>query len=354
MGTPMTLPAAVDVRSAPAVTPLLGFLAGDHAAAIARVWPAPHEAFLALPTARRHAAAILAARGNATPAHVEWMAARARDGDLAAELFGRDPPGGLVKALGRMGEILWRAEDYDRFLALFGEAAACVLIRHMKTLRPETLGIMAALPPRLRQASIVAHLGTDDQAAADLAAAWALALRVRGQGAAPDLSQRLGRAGTLAALFGMARDAIQPLAFGPGSPPPELPAPFLPVRQLDALNAAALEFRNCLRDFVGDIAAGRMAVYVWRGPGGPAAVALRHDPAGWRLAEARGRDNAELGDEAVMAIVVAVREAGVRTGESWGWLHRRLEDRADDTPAHTPPAPPASWRAQLGLGNIWD
>jgi hypothetical protein len=83
-------------------------------------------------------------------------------------------------------------------------------------------------------------------------------------------------------------------------------------------------------------------------------VALRQDPAGWRLAEARGRDNADLGDDAVMAIVAGVREAGVRTGESWGWLHRRLEDRADDTPAHVAPAAPATWRAQLGLGNIWD
>ena len=97
-----------------------------------------------------------------------------------------------------------------------------------------------------------------------------------------------------------------------------------------------------------------MAVFVWRGSGGPAAVALRQDPAGWRLAEARGRDNADLGDEALMAIVAAVREAGVRTGESWGWLNRRLEDRADDTPAHVPAPVAANWRAQLGLGNLWD
>ncbi|MFN3912360.1 hypothetical protein [Hyphomonas sp.] len=354
MGTPMTLPAAVDLRSAPVVTPLLDFLAGLHAPALACIWPSPHAEFLALPAARRHVAAILAGRSTCSAAHLRWMVDRARDGELAAELFGREPPGGLMKALGRMGEVLWTYTDYVRFLDLFGEESACILIRHTKALRAETLSLVALLPPSLRQASILTHLGTDDRAAADLVAAWAIALRLRGAGAAPGLAQRLGRAATAGALFGMARDMIQPLAFGAAGPPPDLPAPFQPVRQLEALNAAALEFRNCLRDFVGDLAAGRMAVYVWRGDGGPAAIALRQDPAGWRLAEARGRDNAELDDGVLGAIAAAVQSAGVRTGESWGWLHRRLEDRACDAPAGSDPVPADGWRLRLGLGNIWD
>ncbi|MEQ9506753.1 MAG: hypothetical protein RLO80_10825 [Hyphomonas sp.] len=350
MGTPMTLPAVqTHVRTQP-VSPLLDFLAGVHAPAIAHLWPAPHGEFLALPAARRHAAAILAAR--CVP-HVQWMAARARDGDLAAELFGKPPPGGLMKALGRMGEILWAPQDYDRFLDLFGEEAACGLIRHMKVLRADMLRVIDVLPPPLRQASVVTHLGADDGAVADFVAAWGIALRVRGIAAGPDIAQRFGRATGKAALFEMARDVIRPLDFGPAGAAPELPRPFERVQHLDTLSSTALEFRNCLRDFVADLASGRMAVFVWRGAGGPAAVALRHDPAGWRLAEARGRDNADLGDEALMAIIVAVREAGVRTGESWGWLHRRLEDRADDTPSHVP-APPANWRARLCLGNLWD
>ena len=354
MGTPMTLPAVNGKVRVQPVSPLLAFLAGEHAEAIARLWPAPHGEFLALPAARRHAAAILASRPDSSPAHVEWMVARARDGDLAAELFGRDAPGGLMKALGRMGEVLWPSEDYSRFLALFGEAEACILIRHMKALQPATLAVVAALPPPLRQASVVTHLGTDEAAVADLAAAWAIALRVRGEASSGELAQRFGRAPGRAALFEMAREVIAPKAFAVTPAAPMLPPPFQLVGRLNLLAATALEFRNCLRDFVVDIASGRMAVFIWRGEGGPAAVALRHDPAGWRLAEARGRDNIDLGDEALMAIVVAVREAGVRTGESWGWLHRRLEDRADDTPANVAPAQPVSWRSQLGLGNLWD
>lgn len=98
MGTPMTLPDTAALARAVPVTPLLAFLAGGHAGAIARIWPAPHEDFLALPAARRHAAAILAGRAEYPPAQVQWLAARARDGDLAAELFGGEAPGGLMKA----------------------------------------------------------------------------------------------------------------------------------------------------------------------------------------------------------------------------------------------------------------
>lgn len=354
MGTPMTLPAALDMRPAPAVSPLLAFLAGGHAAAMARIWPSPHEAYLALPAARRHAAAILAGRADYPATRLEWMVTRARDGELATELAGADVPGGLMKALGRMGEVLWQPEDYVRFLGLFGEESACGLIRHMKALRPETLVVIAGLPPALRQASIVTHLGTDEGAVADLAAAWSAALRIRGAAAAPDIAQRFGRAGSQAALFGMARDAIQPLAFGPVARPPELPRPFHAVRRFETLSSTALEFRNCLRDFVADLASGRMAVFVWRGEGGPAAVALRHDPAGWRLAEARGRDNADLTDEVLMGIVAAVQAAGVRTGESWPSLLRRLEDRSWEAPPQAGPAFAGNWRSRLALGNIWD
>jgi hypothetical protein len=224
----------------------------------------------------------------------------------------------------------------------------------MKVLRPAMLATVAGLPAPLRQASIVTRLGTDEAAVADLAGAFALALRIRGAAALPDIVQRLGRAGSPGALFGMARDVIQPVDFGPPGPAPELARPFYPVRRFETLSSTALEFRNCLRDFVPDLASGRMAVFVWRGEGGAAAIALRQDPAGWRLAEARGRDNADLPDEALMAIVAAVQAAGVRTGESWSGLLRRLEDRAYDAPAQPAAAQPPNWRARLGLGNIWD
>lgn len=354
MGTPMTSPAALVDRGVWPVTPLMAFLAREHADGLARVWPAPHEDFLMLPAARRHGAAILVARGGYSAQRLQWLAARARDSEFAAELYGPHPPGGVMKALGRMGETLWTAAAYQDFLDLFLEDAARLLIRHMQALRPEVMAVLAVLPPRLRLAAVVAHLGTDRPAAADIASAWAMALRVRGEAAAGDIAQRFSRAKSWQALFETAGQVIQPLALGAVLPPPELPQPFQPVRRLEMLSNIALEFRNCLRDFLPDIAAGHMAVWVWRGEGGPAAVALRRDPAGWRLAEARGHGNDDLTDEVLMDIVAAVRAAGGRTGESWMVLNRRLADRIHDAPQEPQQQPAASWRAQLALGYLWD
>lgn len=58
MGMPMAL-LHMRPKGHAVQTPLLGFLAGPHADVIAKAWPAPHSGFLTLPTARRHAAAIL-------------------------------------------------------------------------------------------------------------------------------------------------------------------------------------------------------------------------------------------------------------------------------------------------------
>lgn len=354
MGTPMALSALLAPGQSQPVTPLMAFLAGEHAEVMARVWPAPHEEFFMLPAARRHAAAILAARGGYTAERLQWLATRARDGDLASAIFGAHAPGGVMKALARMGEVLWPAPAYRTFQDLFLEEAAQRLIRHIAVLRADMLAVMAVLPPLLRQAPILTRLGTDQSAAADLAAAFAMALRVRGEEAGGDIAQRFGRAKGWRPLFEKAQLVIQPLALGQLLPPPELPQDFQPVRRLEMLSNVALEFRNCLRDYVADIAAGRMAVWVWRGQGGPAAVALRRDAAGWRLAEARGRDNAPLADEALMEIVAAVRAAGARTGESWAILQRRLEDRIHQAPEDHIPLPAPGWRDQLALGYLWD
>ena len=83
MGMPMTLMHVRPKGCAAIQTPLLGFLAGPHAGVIAEAWPAPHSGFLTLPTARRHAAAILlasrmqaaiAGRDFVTPDDVKDMA----------------------------------------------------------------------------------------------------------------------------------------------------------------------------------------------------------------------------------------------------------------------------------------
>ncbi len=354
MGTPMTL-LHVRPKGHAVQTPLLGFLAGPHADIIARAWPAPHSGFLSLPTARRHAAAILLAnaeglRGTDIVRAVE----RGRDRDVARLLVNSEPPGGLMKAMGRLGEVLWAASDYARFLGLFAEEEAGRVLRHMKVIAADRLALIGALPAPLRRAGIIANLPVRAVAVEELADAYRLALRIHGAGEAAAIAQRWDRAGKMLTLFDMAAEALQPVRFGQVMPVPRLPEVFKPVTDSKTLVNVALEFRNCLRDFTGDLAAGRMAVFTVHEGSEMVAVALRQDPAGWRLAEAKGRQNADVSDQLLRRIVSVLDQAGVRTGESTWVLARRLHEHAceDCGPAHV--GSRETWRDRLMLGTLWD
>ena len=58
MGKPMTSAVLQADKACMRPTPLLVHLAKAYAPEIAAIWPAPHEGFLTLPTARRHLAAM--------------------------------------------------------------------------------------------------------------------------------------------------------------------------------------------------------------------------------------------------------------------------------------------------------
>ncbi|MEH6694317.1 MAG: hypothetical protein V7675_04705 [Hyphomonas sp.] len=355
MGTPMTLMHARPKGRAGIQTPLLGFLAGPHADLIAQVWPAPHSGFFTLPTARRHAAAILLGRvPEMRMGEIIHAVERGRDRDVACLLMRGEAPGGLMKALGRLGEVLWETGDYDRFLSLFAEEEAARVLRHMKVIGADRLALIGALPAALRQAGIISRLPALPVAVEDLAEAFRLALLIHGAGEAVAMAGRWNRARDTLALFDMAAEALQPVRFGCVMAPPRLPDAFVPVNDRKALVSVALEFRNCLRDFAGDLAAGRMVVFTVREAGEPVAVALRQDPAGWRLAEARGEQNVDTSDAALRRIVAVLETAGVRTGQSTWALARQLHDHACDRcgPAHI--GPRETWRDRLALGALWD
>ena len=355
MGTPMTLLQTRPTGRAAVQTPLLGFLAGPHAEVIAGAWPAPHSGFLTLPTARRHAAAILLSRPTTLRGtDIVRAVERGRDRELARLLAQGDAPGGLVKALGRLGEVLWEAGDYARFLALFAEDDAGRVLRHMPIIAADRLALIGALPVALHHAGVISCLPTQLVAVEELAEAYRLALRIHGSGEATAIVQRWNRAGTPLALFDMAAEALQPVRFGQVLRVPHLPDGFVPVRDRKTLVGVALEFRNCLRDFTGDLAAGRMAVFTVHQGGDMIVVALRQDPAGWRLAEAKGRQNAEVSDDALRRIVLVLEPAGVRVGESTWVIARRLHDHVceDCGPAHI--GLRDTWRDRLALGSLWD
>lgn len=338
-------------------TPLLGFLAGDRAGVIAGLWGAPHTGFLTLPAARRHAAAILldrqiAGAGRLNHADIAHAAARAKDSEVAALLLANPQPG-LMKAMGRMGEWLWNGNrSYDLFLQLFSEPEAAKVLRHMKEIRAGKLNLLGALPMAVRTAKVidaVPHLA----AAQDLAKAHALILRMKGEDERFALAARWGRAKDAAALFDMAAEDLRPVTFRGLTPTPVLPAPFEAVTDRKALERVALEFRNCLRDFVADLARGQMAVYIWRGEA-PAAVALRADPAGWRLAEVETADNAGIADGPLREIVAAVTQAGVRTGVGVWPLAGRLHRHGCNACGPDHRKADEGWRDALELGDLWD
>ena len=353
MGNPMTRRLVLPHGRAGAPTPLLRFIAGGHADLIAAGWPAPHAGFFALPTARRHAAAILLSRGNG-PDEAVYAAERARDPDVARLLMGGEAPGGLMKALGRLGEPLWENADYDLLLDLFAKDETALVLRHTDDIRAPRLRMIGILPAILRVQGILMHVPENVAATEDLAEAFRLAVRIHGAKAETGIARRWERAGTPQRLFDMAAEDLQPVAFGALLPPPVLPPAFFRVDDRKTLVKVALEFRNCLRDFTADLANGRMAVYVLRDGAERAAIALRQDPAGWRLAEALGPHNEDLRDETLRFIIDAVERAGGRTGESTWAVANGLHDHVcrNCGPPHVPRR--ETWRDRLALGTLWD
>jgi len=327
-------------------TALLDLVAGAFAPEIAAIWPAPHTGFFALPTARRHAAAMLI--GQRQPGSLplgDWIG-HARDSEIAERIA---PKAGkrLMRKLGRMGETLWEPAEYETFRDLLDQDAARKLLGHLSAFTPATTRVIAELPEVLRRPGIVARLerGTQARFAAQAFDLATRRLGVCGRG----LVQRLERAETTERLGRMLSEALQPQRFGRPSLPPDLPAPFLAIRDRAALERTALAFENCLRDYLDRIARGLMAVYTWEGQ--PRAVlALNWDPAGWRLAEVETKGNEGLEDEPLRLIVDAVMDAGVRTGPSLECVSARAVNLA----GYQSVVVGENWRDALELGDLWD
>jgi hypothetical protein len=332
-------------------TPLLAFLAGDFADAIARVWAAPHGEFFALPAARRHAAAILVsgrAARELAPSELRRLVEFQRDALVAEAIAGANATG-VMRALSKAGEQLWRIADYATFMDLLAEPMANEVLRHLDEVRPASFAPIAALPPALRMAPVVRVIPSD-LAAADLARAFRIAIRMRSPDAATRLARRWGSGGSVTDVFRRAQEDLTPDAFRPADAAPALPAPFARVTTRKQLEALALEFRNCLADHAQRIAEGRMAVYAWPGDV-PAAVSLNWDVAGWRLSEAKAANNVDLEEGRLRELVRVLDSVGVRTGPSVQSLVSRLDDWANNTGYNHPLGP--GFIEQLALGDIW-
>lgn len=332
-------------------TSLLAFIAGGFADAVAQLWPAPHAEFFALPAARRHAAAIaLAGRTHRPirPNDLRRLVEYQRDAVVAEALAG-DQAQGLMRALAKAGETLWEPHDYAVFLQLLVEPMANEVLRHLDLVRPAAFAPIAELPAALRSAAIVRAVPTR-AAAADLARAFHVAVRMRQPDAVGRIARRWSSGGDTRALFVRAQEDLTPDAFRTADPAPALAAPFVRVTSRKQLESLALEFQNCLADHAVRIADGRMAVYAWR-VDPAAAIALNWDAAGWRLSEAKAPHNVDLEDGQLRELVRRLDLVGVRTGPSLQSLSSRLDDWANSTNYSHPIGD--TFIEQLTLGDLW-
>ena len=349
----MTAHPAFAHGKAGAAMPLLCFLAGAEAETIARIWPKPHAGFFALPAARRHAAALfltgLAADVPSGDAELRTWVTHARDAELGRRLMGNAAPG-LMKLLARIGEVFWERADYARLLILFAEPMATRVLRHMPHLTREAMAPIAVLPAPLRAPGIINALPCI-HAAEDLARAFDLAVSIRGETKARNIAARWTRAKDAEKLFAMAIDDLAPDVFRPPEPVPELPVPFERVATRKTLEATAIAFRNCLRDFTGDIANGRMAIFIWHGEP-EAAVALNWDAAGWRLAEAEAAGNEALEEAPLREIIRMVELEGGRPGPAVRVIRDRLDRYRSGYKCHDPVG--TGFIARLELGDLWN
>lgn len=332
-------------------TPLLVFIAGSFADAVVQLWPAPHAEFFALPAARRHAAAVmlagLAAR-KISPSELRRLVEYQRDAVVAEALAGVHAQG-VMRALAKAGETLWEPHHYEVFLRLLAEPMANEVLRHLDAVRPAAFAPIAELPAALRSAVIVRALPSR-AAAADLARAFHLAVRMRQPDAAARIARRWGAGGDTRALFARAQEDLTPDAFRTADPAPVLAGPFERVTSRKQLESLALEFHNCLADHAARIADGRMAVYSWWADPA-AAIALNWDAAGWRLAEAKAPHNIDLENGQLHDLVRRLEAVGVRTGPSIQTLNTRLDDWANSTNYCHPVGD--TFGEQLMLGDLW-
>ncbi len=316
---------APEVRAADP-SPLLRLIAGDYAARVAELWPAPHGAYLEMPSQRRHLTHVVLDFASAPRAAMAQALQYARADAVARDFLGALPPG-FVRLLGRLGEVAWAGEDYLRLVALFHDADAALVLRQTPALTADQVRALDALAPPLRAPALVRHLA-DPVHAALLDEAWRALRDVRGEDAARAAAARWARARDAARLLEMAAADMAPQRFDPAPFPAH--ADLRRFGGTATLADAGRRFRNCLAAYGERAAEGFMALYEWAGPP-PAALALARDGFfGWRLEEARGVGNTILEPPARDALIDTLRSLGVRVGRPGRDLRDRLRRAAGD------------------------
>jgi hypothetical protein len=296
-----------------APTPLLTHLAGDFAPRVAGLWPPPHRAFVESAAERRHLVCLAL---SATSEQLTTGLASAVIGApfrRALRLVAPDAPAGLARALGRLGEVAWTADDYRRLVELLGQPGASDVLHHKAELSRELLHRFCALAAPLHAAGL-SHIELSGPQADLLTRLHAALARRDGDEAALAAARRWGAGGSAADVFMRAIASVRrELPPPPFSDTDRLRA----MRTLPQLDEAGGRYSNCLNGlaYAGDPG---YAWYEWLGEPG-AMIELADDTLyGWALRQARLLGNAPVPAATRAEITAALRELGVHVGmSSW-------------------------------------
>lgn len=318
--TVLSLASATSVAS-----PLLRLIAPPYAEVLAALWPAPHTTFVTAPAARRHLICLMLAAepSNGPPIDVAGLMDLPLRKAIPLVLEAAAPEG-LRRALERLGEIAWTPDDYRLLVRMLADPAPAKTLRHAQAITPELVRALAALPADLREAGGVALRVSPAQAALLAEAHAVLARRLSPQ----VLSTRVaawGHAPTPKALFTLvAEDFRREL------PPPPHPGTerLRPLDTAAAIRDAARRYRNCLVNYLDCAVDQRTAIYEWLPAPGAVVELIPDGFFGWRLDQARRRNNQSVDEATREAIVGELRGMGVHVGRSAWQIRRALEEAA--------------------------
>jgi hypothetical protein len=302
-------PPRADSLGAP--SPLLTHLAGPFAPRIAGLWPEPHRAFVEAAAERRHLVCLALARTEGQLAPDLAGACIAAPFRRAVKLVAPHGPEGLARALGRLGEIAWPAEDYSALVDLLGRPGACTVLHHKSLISRPTIAHLAALSGPLRAAGLASAELSGPQA--EILTELHAALAVRDGDVAASAAARRWSAGNGAAdIFERAISSVRR-----GLSPPPFPdqGQLRAIRTLAQLDEAGGRFHNCLGslNYAGDP---DYAWYEWVGLPG-AMIEITNDGLfGWSLRQARLNRNATVPPGSRSEITAALRHMGVHVGRS--------------------------------------
>lgn len=316
-----SLPMAED---APKPSALLVHLAGDFAAEVAAVWPAPHGPFLLAEAARRHLVCLtLAVSEGLRPGPAQFKAAVDVPLRRAVRSLLPDAPEGLARALARLGEALWSADDYRLLFSRLADRFAGKRLRHAELISANDVRTLSILPQPLLDAGGMLVTLTAHQARL-ITECYQGLVRRDGVERVQRRIVRWAAAPSPKALFDLVKADLsidEAAPFHPGTPR------LRPLTTRKAIEDAARRYHNCLagRDLGEDL-----HYYEWAGPPG-VILCVRSDTLwGWVLQEGKMANNDEVPAQLQATIAEELTIMGVHVGRNLYSLQCRLERACEE------------------------